>query len=329
LNERAALSSAHRRRRRTAGTLAVAAGLVIAACGPDTPEVDPSTLGTRAERPAVRGDLAYGLVQRQVDFGPRVPGSDGHRAQLAWMVETLTPLADTVFTDTFSHTTKEGVALELTNVHAVFGPQKGRRILLLAHWDTRPTSDQASDPADKAKPVPGANDGASGVAVLLELARLFHEQAPPTAVELLFVDGEDYGPTTDDMFLGARHYARTRVTESPPLFGVLLDMVGDTDLRLPMEGYSLEAAPQVVQRVWGLAQQLGYGTVFVSEVGQRILDDHLPLIDAGVPTIDLIDFDYGPGNAYWHTPLDTPDKVSPRSLEIVGEVVAELVYRNR
>ena len=182
---------------------------------------------------------------------------------------------------------------------------------------------------DRALPVPGANDGASGTAVLLELARLFREQAPPVGVDLLFVDGEDFGPSTDDMFLGARHYADEHAVDEAPLFGVLLDMVGDADPLFPVEAYSAEAAPEVVQRVWSVAQQLGFRRYFPLEASQRVVDDHLPLNDAGIPTINIIDFDYGPGNGYWHTPDDVPSNTSPETLRMVGEVVAELVYRQR
>ncbi len=302
--------------------------LLLSGCAVDSTEDAPPTF-TRAERPSFDGSRAYEDLRRQVDFGPRVPGTEGHAAQLAWMVERLRELADSVETDPFQHTTREGVALELTNVTARFGSQSTRRVLLLTHWDTRPQSDRARTAEDRALPVPGANDGASGTAVLLELARLFREKAPPVGVDLLFVDGEDFGPSTDDMFLGARHYADEHAVDEAPLFGVLLDMVGDADPLFPVEAYSAEAAPEVVQRVWAIAHQLGFRRYFPLEASQRVVDDHLPLNDAGIPTINIIDFDYGPGNGYWHTPDDVPSNTSPEALRMVGEVVAELVYRQQ
>lgn len=281
----------------------------------------------RVERPGFSGELAHELLVRQVDFGPRIPGSDGHAMQLAWMHEWLSTRADTVVEQAFTYTTAAGDSLSLTNLLARFGPEATERILLVAHWDTRPLADQSRAPADRERPVPGANDGASGTAVLLVLADLFARQAPPIGVDLLLVDGEDYGPGTEDMFLGARHFAANQPPGYPPLYGVLVDMVGDADLRLPIEGYSQERAPEVVARVWDLAERMGYGGTFVQSPGGYVMDDHLALNDGGIRTIDIIDFQYGPNNSLWHTPEDLPEHTSARSLQVVGDVLAELVYR--
>jgi glutaminyl-peptide cyclotransferase len=270
---------------------------------------------------------AFGYLREQVGFGPRVPGSEGHRAQLEWMRSFLAERADTVVVQPFTYTTTGGEILRLTNLFARFRPELEDRILLVAHWDTRPRADQSPDPAARARPIAGANDGASGVAVLLELANLFAQKPPPVGVDLLLVDGEDYGPTGDDMYLGAKHFARNQPPGYRPLYGVLLDMVGDQDPRFPVEGNSQQMAPEVVQRVWGVARELGYGDVFPTTPGYYIEDDHIPLNQAGIRTVDVIDFDYGPGNRYWHTAEDTLDKTSAESLRMVGEVVAELVYR--
>ncbi|HEX2187660.1 MAG TPA: M28 family peptidase [Longimicrobiaceae bacterium] len=283
--------------------------------------------GARAERPPFNSARAFEHLRRQVAFGPRVPGTAGHAAQLAWMREYLGERADTVVAQPFTHVTKGGDTLRMTNLFARFRPEAQERVLLLAHWDTRPTSDQASSPADRARPVPGANDGASGVAVLLELAEMFRRQPPPVGVDLLLVDGEDFGPTGDDMYLGARHFAANLPPGYRPFYGVLLDMVGDQDPRFPVEGNSQELAPEVVQRVWGLAAEMGYGDVFEHSPGPYVEDDHLPLNRAGIRTVDVIDFEYGPGNRYWHTPQDDVPNTSAESLRIVGEVLAELVYR--
>jgi Zn-dependent M28 family amino/carboxypeptidase len=244
------------------------------------------------------------------------------------MVEHLGVRAPELTVDTFTHVTTAGDTLTLHNVLARFVPEATRRIVLLAHWDTRPRSDAATDSADRAVPVPGANDGASGTAVLLELAELFAAVPPPLGVDLLFVDGEDYGPTLDDMLLGARRYA-SRLGESDagrPIYGLLLDMVGDADPSFPAEEYSMQFAEVVVRKVWRAAERLGYRAYFPSAVGQRINDDHVPLIEAGLPTANIIDLEYGPGNRYWHTPEDTPERLSAATLGMVGEVVAELVY---
>jgi Zn-dependent M28 family amino/carboxypeptidase len=174
----------------------------------------------------------------------------------------------------------------------------------------------------------GANDGASGTAVLLELARMFKEQPPPGGVELLFTDGEDYGPSTSDMFLGARHYVAGIGAENPPAFGILLDMVADADPSFPVEAYSMEGAGQVVQRVWGIAADLGYRRFFPLDRTTRVIDEHVQFIDAGIPVADIIDFDYGPSHRFWHTPLDVPGNTSAQTLFMVGDVVAEVAYRS-
>jgi hypothetical protein len=301
---------------------AVVAVLLIGAC-----QETQVPIGPTPGRPRFDGDVAMDLVRAQVDFGPRVPGRPGHASQLEWMLSRLDGLAGEVSVDTFSHVTQEGDSLTLYNVSARFRPEAARRILILTHWDTRPRSDQAQDPADQATPVPGANDGASGTAVLLGLATLLDETAPPLGVDLLFVDGEDYGPTSEDMVLGAARYAgRLDSLSIRPIYGLLLDMVGDADPLFEIEELSAQAANVVVQKVWRAAERLGYRDEFPNRVGQRVYDDHVPLIEAGLPTANLIDFTYGPSNRYWHTPQDTPDRVSPVTLEMVGEVVAELIY---
>ncbi|MBA2671231.1 MAG: M28 family peptidase [Gemmatimonadetes bacterium] len=278
-------------------------------------------------RPAFDGAVAFTLLERQVAFGPRVPGTAGHAAQLRWMREWLLERADSVSDQSFTHRTLAGDTLRLTNLFASFRPEERRRVLLLAHWDTRPTSDAASDPGERSVPVPGTNDGASGTAVLLHLAELLRRDPPPIGVDILLVDGEDYGPTLRDMLLGATWFAANLPTGYDPTYAVLLDMVGDRDPRFPVEGYSAEMAPAVASRIWGIAASLGYGDIFPAEVGPHIVDDHLPLNRAGLPTVSIIDFEYGPGNSYWHTPRDVPANTSPRTLGIVGEVLAELIYR--
>lgn len=300
--------------------------LIAAACGD---AADPLPRGERGavSRPAVDAERAFSYLERQVEFGPRVPGTEGHRAQLDWMVELLEARADEVQLQPFTHVTTGGDTLELTNVFARFRPELRDRVLLLAHWDTRPTGDFDPDPELRDEPIPGANDGASGVAVLLELAELFRQQPPPIGVDLLFTDGEDFGPGTEDMFIGAEHFAANLPSGYNPFYGVLLDMVADRNPRFPMEGYSMQYAPEVVHRVWGVAHELGYGSVFPQEVGGAILDDHIPLNRAGIRTINIIDFEYGPDHRYWHTHQDVPANTSPRTLQIVGEVMAELVYR--
>lgn len=308
--------------RRGAAAAAVAAVLALGGCAEEGPRAPATETGFRAS-------LADSLVRRQLAFGPRVPGTEAHEAALAWMIEWLRERADVVEPRPFTHVTLTGDTLSLTNVWARFDPENPSRILLLAHWDSRPVSEMASDPADRRRPVPGANDGASGVAVLLTIADALKRNPPPVGVDILLTDGEDWGhepvtlrTETTDMFLGARHFAETH-GDYRPLFGILLDMVGDRDPRFPMEGFSLQFAPEVVRRVWDVAEDLGYGDVFVDSRGQPIGDDHVPLNEVGIRTIDVIDFDY----RWWHTPQDTADKVSARTLGIVGDVVLTVIRR--
>jgi hypothetical protein len=272
-------------------------------------------------------DSAYGHVRTQVGFGPRVPGSPGHAAQLEWMTRYLRERADTVIEQRFEHRTAAGDRLALTNVFARFEPALGMRILLLAHWDTRPTADQERNADRRREPIPGANDGASGTAVLLELANVLTRHSPRIGVDLLFVDGEDYGPDAEDMYLGATYFAANLPVGYKPMYGILLDMIGDRDPVFEIEGNSQDMAPEVVERVWRLAEDLGFGRTFRRESGTYVTDDHLPLNRAGIRTINIIDFTYGPGNRYWHTHGDDLPNTSPRGLGIVGTVLVNLIER--
>ena len=303
--------------------------LFLSACE-RAPEVELALQAPRAlitDRPAFDGDVAFRLLTTQVAFGPRVPGWEGHQAQLAWMTGLLGDLADSLELQPFEFVTSTGDTLPITNLLARFNLAASRRILLLTHWDTRPWSDQADDPAERDFPVPGANDGASGTAILLQLAALMALDPPPMGVDLLFVDGEDYGPGTEDMFMGSRHFAQGLALENPWEYGVLLDLVGDADPLFPVEAYSAQNAREVVERVWQVAHDLGHGEFFPTRVGGGVTDDHIYLTAAGLPTADVIDFDYGPQNSLWHTPRDVPENTSAETLEMVGEVVTELVYR--
>ncbi|HSL70428.1 MAG TPA: M28 family peptidase [Longimicrobiales bacterium] len=285
-----------------------------------------NTSGTAA--PPFLEDTAFAYLVKQVEFGPRVPGSPGHQAQLAWMTEFLRERADTLILQPFTHEhTRDRKTLRLTNLLARFNPGADTRILLLAHWDTRPTADNEDDDAARDQPILGANDGASGTAVLLELANVLKRHSPPIGVDLLFVDGEDYGPDSANMYLGAAYFAANPPAGYPPLYGILLDMIGDQNPVYPIEGNSQDMAPEVVDRVYRTAEQIGLGTFFPRRPGTYITDDHLQLNRAGIRTIDIIDFDYGPGNAYWHSTQDVVANTSPRGLGAVGRVLAELIFR--
>lgn len=281
-----------------------------------------------AGRTPFDGEAALGYVRAQVAFGPRIPNTPGHRRTGDWIQAHLERTTDTVEVQAFTHVTTAGDTLRLRNFLGRFRPALAERVLVLAHWDTRPRADQSRNLGDQQRPVPGANDGASGVAVLLALADVLANAPPAVGVDLLFVDGEDYGDFTapdggigPDVLLGSRHFAATLPADRFPLYAVLLDMVGDADLRIAQEGYSAARAPEVVSRVWEAARGLGHGSVFDPAVRYTLTDDHIPLLDRGIRAIDVIDYDY----PYWHTVEDTPDKVSARSLQIVGDVMVALL----
>jgi hypothetical protein len=282
------------------------------------------------EKPPPRefdGQQAFGYIERQLEFGYRIPGTDGHRRMAAWLDSMARARADTVILQRWTHVTEAGDSLDLQNVIARFNPQAEQRILLLAHWDTRPRADGPRS-TDSSVAVTGANDGASGVAVLLGVADVLKRAPPPPSlgVDLLFTDGEDYGDfveTPNDVLIGARHYAANQPPGAKPLYAVLFDLVADKDLQIYQEGNSVTGAPEVVNLVWDLARDLGYERIFVDTPRHVLTDDHLELQKAGIRAIDVVDFDY-PAH---HTPFDTIDKVSAQSLQIVGDVAVGLVRR--
>ena len=279
------------------------------------------------------GEAARGYVKAQLDFGARVPGTEAHRKAGDWITEQMRQRADTVIEQRWNHVTAKGDTLPLRNVFARFRPQATTRVLYVTHWDSRPISDQSDDPAKRALPVPGANDGASGVGLFIALGDILKRTPPTVGVDLLFVDGEDYGtfgPPNVDVLLGSTYFAANLPDGYQPIFGVLWDMIGDAELEIPQEGYSVERAPEVVSRVWDTAAKLGYQRYFPPRVGMSITDDHIPLLDKGLRVIDVIDIDYlgPPGGSkpnYHHTPDDTLDKISARSLKIVGDVAYSLI----
>lgn len=291
--------------------------LIILACETKKP-VSPLIV------PAFDKQNAFNHLITQVEFGPRVPGSEAHTKCLEYLDSTLTVYAERVVRQSFEHTIEQnGQTVKLTNLIASFGSEKGQRVLLAAHWDCRPWADSDADSSNLDKPVPGANDGASGVAVLLEIARILKNEPPPVGVDIILFDGEDFGIHGRDetWAIGAQHFADNKDARYTPQIGVLLDMIGDKNLKIMKEGYSMNYAPGVVDFVWGYASRLGVGE-FVAENMGPITDDHLPLLKAGIPCINLIDLDYD----YHHTVQDTPDKCSPESLEKIGRVVLAVVY---
>jgi len=271
------------------------------------------------------GDGAMAYAKAQLAFGPRIPGTSGAQRAGDWIVEQMKSRADTVITQTWTHTTLDGKQLPMRNIIARFNPTATDRILYVTHWDTRPISDQAENLGERQLPVPGANDGASGVALFVALGDALKKNPPAQGVDLLFVDGEDYGSfdgAGEEVLIGSKYFAAHPPDPNyKPIFGVLWDMIGDKELLIKKEDISVQQAPEVVNRVWAKAAELGYGRIFVDDLWGPITDDHVPLLQAGMRVIDVIDMDY----PYHHRPTDTIDKISARSLSIVGEVAEALL----
>jgi glutaminyl-peptide cyclotransferase len=271
------------------------------------------------------GESALRYARAQVDIGTRIPGTPGGQRGGDWIIARMRERADTVIVQSWTQTLSDGRQLPLRNILARFRPDLPDRVLYVTHWDTRPVSDGEEDPARRKLPMPGANDGASGVGLLVALGDALKKTPPAVGVDLLFVDGEDYGSfdTMKDVLMGSTYFAAH--LPSPgyrPIFGILWDMIGDNDLALKQEQNSVAQAPEVVRRVWDQAKELGHDDVFVEQqTAYPITDDHIPLLNAGLRVIDVIDLEY----PYHHRPTDTMDKISARSLSIVGDVAEALV----
>ena len=305
--------------------LTILAVLLVVACRSDSPLPGP---------PAPNGQRAYENLKRQVEFGPRIPNSRSVNACRRWLLTELQKQTPNVSTQIFSvanpyaDDTSTPIAaalpdtLHFLNLLAHFYPERAVRVVVGAHYDTRPWADQDSGAA-RDLPVPGANDGASGVAVLLELAHALSTWDPGFGVDLVFFDGEDYGRAGDlDYYLmGSRYFAETMGAYRPQAM-FLVDMVGDADLQIPMEGYSLHSAPELTHLVQSIAESL-QAPGFIHAPGDTIFDDHIPFLRRGIPAVDLIDFQYDA----WHTTRDTPDRCSPESLESVARVLLATLHR--
>lgn len=294
---------------------------------------------------AFDGTAALAYATKHLELGPRMPGTAAHDRAADWIIAQAKQRADTVIVQRWTQTTRNGTKLGLQNILARFNPQAQQRVLYLTHWDTRPTADEDPTLGHRAQPILGANDGAAGVGLFLALADVFHETPPAVGVDLLFVDGEDWGDFNadssgsawPDALFGSQYFASHPSSASyQPLFGVLFDLIGSEDLHLWQEETSRQRAPEVVGRVWSVAKELGYGSYFRDQVGQPLIDDQVPLLNRGWHVIDVVSWPYGvlPKNAgpfdqpnppYHHTLEDTIDKLSARSLQVVGDVAVALV----
>ena len=290
--------------------------------------------------PTFSADSAYAFIAQQVSFGPRVPNSEAHLATADFLVSKLESYGADVQRQEFEAEAFDETALQLQNIVASFNPEKRKRILLAAHWDTRPFADKDSERSQE--PIDGANDGGSGVGVLLEIARLMQIQTPEVGVDIIFFDGEDYGEpegydksseSSNQVWwcLGSQHWSENKHKKNyMAYYGILLDMVGAENAKFYREGVSMRAAPSIVKKVWARAHELGHGQYFIYQDSPEIVDDHIYVnYNAKIPMIDIVE--YKPGTQgyfadYHHTHQDNMDIISKETLKAVGETVVNTIY---
>ncbi|MEO5583403.1 MAG: M28 family peptidase [Saprospiraceae bacterium] len=289
----------------------------------------------RLNVPAIAKDSAYAYVKAQVDFGARVPGTPAHILCGDWIVAKCKSFGAEVIEQPFDGQTYTGIKFKARNIIASYQPAIKKRILLAAHWDTRFESDHDPDKTKQKKPVMGADDGASGVGILLEVARQIQlNPMPNLGIDLLFLDAEDQGSDggtgEDDWCLGAQYWSKNKhIPGYKAKYGILLDMVGARSPRYTKDGTSVNFAPDLVDKVWTLAQRMGYGNSFVNDHSSAITDDHLYINKlAGIPMIDLIN---RPTNekfpAHHHTTQDVLSVIDADALKATGQVVLAVIYR--
>lgn len=290
--------------------------------------------------PDFNADSAYAFVQKQVDFGPRIPGTTAHAACADFLQKKLQSYGAQVFVQTAKLETYDKKTFDLKNIIAAFSPEKTKRVLISAHWDTRPFSDQ--DPEGVRKPFDGANDGGSGVAVILEMARQIQQKKPDVGVDFILWDLEDYGqpddgggfPQQEDTYaLGSQYWSKNPPVKGySPMYAINLDMVGGMNAQFAIEGYSEQYASDVVKKVWDTANNIGYSSYFVYKDGGQIVDDHYWINQAGIPAIDIIHYDEtSPSTFYmhWHTQKDNMDGIDRNALKASGQTVLEVIFREQ
>jgi len=291
-----------------------------------------SSIGCQTRIPVFNGDAAFTHLVAQCDFGPRNPGSVGHQKALDYFLNVLTTLADTVSTQSFTEIMpRSKQKVEMHNIIAQFNPKAKKQIMISAHWDTRPWGDRSLSIMRKDQPILGANDGASGVAILLELAKVLHDNPQKIGVNLVLFDAEDFGSSGDSWSYckGSQYFAKN-LPITLPEYAINLDMVGDANLEIYIERISYKQNPSLVLDLWGLAEELKLSG-FKKMAKYSIFDDHVPLYElAGIPAVDIIDFDYPDEKTnYHHTYNDIVENCSPESLRQVGTLMVHHIYNQQ
>lgn len=328
--------------------LFIASVLLLSSCGDKQPKGTPSTSekpNKTVSVPNFNADSAYQYVACQTNFGPRVPETQAHSDCAQWLAAKLGEFADTVIVQDFRAKLYNGKGVDGQNIVGVFHPEAKKRIVLCAHWDSRPYADHDPDAANTHTPIDGANDGASGVGVLMECARQFKLQELPEhlGVDIVLFDLEDYGPHIEEAekyydeevnywALGSQYWSKhPHMYGYKAYYGILLDMVGGSNPTFPKEYYSQGYAAWVSNKVWRRAADLGYRPYFTNELGALISDDHVPMNqNAGIPTIDIIDLQPESSNEcfpeVWHTLNDNIENIDKTTLGMVGDVLLHVVY---
>lgn len=321
--------------------------LMLLACGQQNAKNNNAT-ATPASRPAVasaapefNADSAYAYVEKQVAFGPRVPNTEAHKACAEYLAGELRRFGAKTFVQEANLTAYDGTSLRCFNIIGSYNPDMERRVLLFAHWDSRPYSDHDPDPANHRKPLDGADDGASGVGALLEIARQLQAKDPGVGVDIIFFDAEDYGTPEfvddykpDTWCLGTQFWTKnTHVPNYRAEYGILLDMVGGRGAAFFKEYQSVRAAAPIVEMIWSAARELGYGKFFINANGGAVTDDHQYVISGlGIPCVDIINYDPDSEKGfpdYWHTQRDNMDNIDRETLKAVGQTVLHVIYNDK
>jgi hypothetical protein len=300
-------------------------------------QTDASETASKIKAADFNADSAWNFVNEQVKFGPRVPNSIAHKKCAAWLEATLKKYTPNVVIQPFTAKAYDGTTLNCKNIIASFNPKSTTRVLLCAHWDSRPYADNDPDSTYHRTPIDGANDGASGVGVLLEIARQLKVSTAAIGVDILLLDGEDYGAPqdagftgSDDWALGSQYWSRyPHVPSYTARYGILLDMVGAENAVFTMEGTSMYYAPDIAQRLWSMGASIGYSDYFSTEKTNAITDDHVYINQLRqVPTIDIIQHDPSTASGFyqnWHTTKDNMKGISKPTLMAVGQTVLTLI----